>query len=204
MHPGTTPSLLLGKPMRACFCSTSDEAPRAEDERACLISVLVSAGVLRTSRSMQGPKRLRSAASDRGATCAPPSIAPPPLRIPGIRFSQVQIPKSLVNGTGPFRPAHTTGPSVNEDTTGYLPVALPVGPLTGEEWVVRCWLNVAVDVERPRPNPVLARAGRPPVEPPEFPAVPRDPLLLCDAVLSMFAGGDRSSNWLSTGAIGAG
>jgi hypothetical protein len=139
MHPGTTPSLLLGKPMRACFCSTSDEAPRAEDERACLISVLVSAGVLRTSRSMQGPKRLRSAASDRGATCAPPSIAPPPLRIPGIRFSQVQIPKSLVNGTGPFRPAHATGPSVNEDTTGYLPVALPVGPLTGEEWVVRCW-----------------------------------------------------------------
>jgi hypothetical protein len=61
--------------------------------------------------------------------------------------------------------------SGNDDSTGYVAVALPVGSLAGEEGVVRRRLHVAIDVERPRRDFVLARGGRPPVEPPEPPGV---------------------------------
>jgi hypothetical protein len=52
-----------------------------------------------------------------------------------------------------------------------MPVALPVGPLAGEEGIVRRWLDVAVDIERPRRDLVFARGWRPPVERPEPPGV---------------------------------
>ena len=61
--------------------------------------------------------------------------------------------------------------SGNNDSTGYVAVALPVGSLAGEEGVVRRRLRVAIDVERPRRDFVLTRGGRPPVEPPEPPRV---------------------------------
>jgi hypothetical protein len=61
--------------------------------------------------------------------------------------------------------------SGNNDSTGYVAVALPVGSLAGEEGVFRRRLHVAIDVERPRRDFVLARGGRPPVEPPEPPGV---------------------------------
>ena len=35
------------------------------------------------------------------------------------------------------------GPSANQYPAGYLPVALPEGPLAGEEWVVRRWNAMA-------------------------------------------------------------
>jgi hypothetical protein len=63
--------------------------------------------------------------------------------------------------------------SGNDDSTGYVAVALPVGSLAGEEGAVRRRLHVAIDVERPRRDFVLARGGRPPVEPPEPPGVAR-------------------------------
>jgi hypothetical protein len=46
--------------------------------------------------------------------------------------------------------------SRDQNPTGYLPVVLPVGSLAREEWVVGRWLEIAVDVEGPRPNRVLA------------------------------------------------
>ena len=61
--------------------------------------------------------------------------------------------------------------SGNDDSTGYMAVALRVGSLAGEEGVVRRRLHVAIDLERPRRDFVLARGGRPPVEPPEPPGV---------------------------------
>src|SRR4029079_5463201 len=57
----------------------------------------------------------------------------------------------------------------NEDPTGYLPVGFPEGHLAGKERVIRRWLDVAVDVEGPRSDPVLARQGSPPSDSPEPP-----------------------------------
>src|SRR5215213_7986316 len=45
----------------------------------------------------------------------------------------------------------------NGHSTGDLPVALPVGPLAGQEGIIWRWLLVAVDVERPGGDRMLAR-----------------------------------------------
>ena len=47
--------------------------------------------------------------------------------------------------------------SANAHPAGYLGVALPEGPPAGEERIVPGWLHVAVNVDRPRPDLVLAR-----------------------------------------------
>ena len=79
-------------------------------------------------------------------------------------------PTQRATATGCYRLGR--GPSGgNEDPTGDVPVALPVGSLAREERVVRRWLDVAVDVERPRRDPVLARRGGSPIERPEPPGI---------------------------------
>ena len=78
---------------------------------------------------------------------------------------------SLIVPDSNYRGKRSRELSGNDDSTGYLAAALPVGSLAGEEGVVRRRLHVAVDVERPRRDFVLARGGRPPVEPPEPPGV---------------------------------
>src|SRR5215213_8274763 len=63
-------------------------------------------------------------------------------------------------------------------STGDLAVALPVGPLAGQEGIIRRRLLVTVDVERPGVDRVGARGGSPPVELPERPGeLGRSPLL---------------------------
>src|ERR671910_2999518 len=63
-------------------------------------------------------------------------------------------------------------------STGDLPVAFPVGPLAGQEGIIRCRLLVAVDVERPRGDGVGTRGRSAPVELPERPGeLGRLPLL---------------------------
>ena len=68
-------------------------------------------------------------------------------------------------------PRKSDRPSGDSDPTSDVPVALPIGPLAGEEWVVRRRLHVPMDVERPRGDRVFARPGRAPVEGPELPGI---------------------------------
>jgi hypothetical protein len=61
------------------------------------------------------------------------------------------------------------GPSGNEDPTGYMPVALPESPAASEEGGVRRGLDVAINIEGPRRDLVLAGSWRPRLERPKPP-----------------------------------
>src|SRR4029079_19040091 len=52
-----------------------------------------------------------------------------------------------------------------------LPVALPVGQLVGDEWVIHGWLDVAIRVGGPRGDRVHAGVGLAPIEAPDAPGV---------------------------------
>ena len=79
----------------------------------------------------------------------------------GYGFRGVTNPASAGS---PARLARTVArQALNKDPTGYLPIALPESPPAGEEGVIRRWLDVAIEVERPRRDLVLARGRCPPV-----------------------------------------
>src|ERR1700751_2128100 len=62
-------------------------------------------------------------------------------------------------------------PSGNKDAAGNMPVAFPIRPPAGEEGIVRRGLDVAVYIECPRRDLMLAGGWCSPIERPKPPGV---------------------------------
>src|SRR4051794_31992182 len=71
--------------------------------------------------------------------------------------------------TGPSRGTPST--STHPDAARHLPIALPIGALVGDQWVLHGRLDISLEVHRTRGDPVLARCGRIPIDGPDSPGM---------------------------------